>query len=104
MWEIREVGGSSAYSFVLVLRKYECREGAAEVGLDLVYLIKEGLVLLLPVNLIQTQWGGLYPSRCRRKRAGETDLHLSLLRRVGEGESDVVRCALCFSYQGTQNY
>jgi len=42
---------------VLVLRdRNECREGAAEVGLD-----------------------------------------LSLLRRVGEGESDVVRCALCFS-------
>ena len=74
MWEIRGgrrficvhiIGVGVGVSIVLVLRdRNECREGAAEVGLDLVSLIKEGLVLLLPVNLIQTQWGGLYPSRC----------------------------------------
>ena len=51
------IGVGLGLSFVLVLcDRNECREGAAEVGLDLVSLIKEGVVLLLPVNLIQTQW------------------------------------------------
>ena len=35
---------------------------------------------------------------------GETEVHLSLLRRVEEDDSDGVRCALCFLYQGTQSY
>ena len=74
MWEIRGgrrficvhiIGVGVGLSIVLVLcDRNECREGAAEVSLDLVSLIKEGLVLLLLVNLIQTQWGGLYPSQC----------------------------------------
>jgi len=87
MWEIRggrrficihTIGVGVSIGSVLVLSgKNECWR------LDLVYQIKEGLdnvlmvqasldLLLLLLNVIQTQLSGLYPSRYRRKRVGET--------------------------------
>jgi len=87
MWEIRGgrrficihiIGVGVGLGSVLVLSgRNECWR------LDLVYQIKEGLdkglmvrasldLLLLLVNVIPTQRSGLYPSRYRRKRVGET--------------------------------
>jgi len=106
MWEIREgrrficvriIGVGVGLGFVLVLSgRNECWH------LDLVYQIKEGLdkgmmvrasldLLLLLVNSDSAEW--LVFITVSRKRESFA------LRRVREDDSDVVRCALCFSYQ-----